>query len=341
MPQQDNAWKEIIEEHFRDFLLFFFPRVHDAIDWKHKPQWLDKEFRILTRFEKGEKKDRDRRKRKKRSSGTLDKLAKVRLADGRSQWILAHVEVEGGRKAHFAERVHWYNSIISRHYQHEVLSLAVLTDDSKSHRPCCACRSLLGQVHKFAFPLVKVHDWEGKDDELASSKNVFAHVVRAYLALKRVKQGANPYPSRLELIRELYRQRMKRKNIISLLRFFEWLMALPMEVELRLEEEIRKIEGETRMPFLATFERVAMAKGEARGEARGEVRGEARGEIKGKVQGLLDAVELGLKQRFGAPGARLLPRAKKIQDLKRLQKLMALLLKADDVGEIKRFLAAQ
>jgi hypothetical protein len=227
--QEDNAWKEIIEERFRDFLEFFFPRVHAAVDWSQKPEWLDKEFRVLTRFEKKEKKEkkeRDRKKRKKRSSGILDKLARVRLRDGRSQWILAHAEVEGGRQVDFADRVHRYNTLATDHYQRDVLSLAVLTDDTKSYRPNSAYREFLGQVHRFEFPVVKVHDWEGGDEELASSRNVFAHVVRGYLARKRVRRGASRYETRLELVQELYRRKMGGENIRSLLRFFEWLMPL-------------------------------------------------------------------------------------------------------------------
>jgi hypothetical protein len=367
--QQDNAWKEIVEDHFRDFLEFFFPRVHAAVDWGEKPVWLDKEFEILTRYEKGERKERNRKKRKKKSSGRLDKLVKVRLLDGRSQRILAHTEIEGGGVRDLADRVHWYNTIASRHYKKDVLSLVVLTDETQSYRACRTHWELLGQEHSFECPVANVHAWEGKDEELATSTNVFAHVVRAYLALKRVRRGASRYESRLALAprlcvrdrarkgsgvrrprvpptRELYRARTERENlegeeIVSLLRFFEWLMPLSMEGEIRLEEDIRRIEGETRMPFMATFERRAMAKGEAKGKVEGKAEGKAEGEVTGKAQGLLKAVELGLKERFGARGTRLLPKARKIQDLRRLQRLVVLLLKAEKIGEIKAFLGAR
>jgi hypothetical protein len=118
-----------------------------------------------------------------------------------------------------------------------------------------------------------------------------------------------------------------------------------MEGDIRLEEDIRLIEGETRMPFLATFERRAMAKGEAKGEARGEAKGKAagkaEGEVTGKAQGLLEAVELGLELRFGSAGRKLFPKARKIQDLHRLQKLVALLRKVDEIEVVKAFLDAR
>ncbi len=33
MIDYDSAWKEIIEDLFEDFLLFFFPDIHGDIDW--------------------------------------------------------------------------------------------------------------------------------------------------------------------------------------------------------------------------------------------------------------------------------------------------------------------
>ena len=32
MPS-DNAWKDILERNFQDFLAFIFPAAHAAIDW--------------------------------------------------------------------------------------------------------------------------------------------------------------------------------------------------------------------------------------------------------------------------------------------------------------------
>lgn len=44
----DSAWKEAIARYLADFLLFFFPRIAEDIDWSRPPKFLDKElYRLL------------------------------------------------------------------------------------------------------------------------------------------------------------------------------------------------------------------------------------------------------------------------------------------------------
>lgn len=44
---QDSPWKEIIEQYFPEFLQFFFPNVHAAIDWHQPHEFLDKELQKI------------------------------------------------------------------------------------------------------------------------------------------------------------------------------------------------------------------------------------------------------------------------------------------------------
>ncbi|MFM6265945.1 MAG: hypothetical protein ACKPFA_05450, partial [Dolichospermum sp.] len=43
----DESWKEALTEYFESFLTFFFPEVHQLIDWTQTPQSLDKELPSL------------------------------------------------------------------------------------------------------------------------------------------------------------------------------------------------------------------------------------------------------------------------------------------------------
>jgi len=45
--RSDNACKDILHEHFREFLAFFFPPIHAAIDWRRPVELLDKELEPL------------------------------------------------------------------------------------------------------------------------------------------------------------------------------------------------------------------------------------------------------------------------------------------------------
>ncbi|WP_425058539.1 hypothetical protein SCACP_31970 [Sporomusa carbonis] len=44
MNQHDSLWKIIIEDIFEDFLAFFLPDVHAAVDFSRGYEFLDKEM---------------------------------------------------------------------------------------------------------------------------------------------------------------------------------------------------------------------------------------------------------------------------------------------------------
>jgi hypothetical protein len=92
----DGAWKEVLRQHLREILEKYLPGIATEIDWRHPPQWSDKELgRIL----------RQRRRRPK----SVDMLVKVRLRNGAEQWILLHLEIQSGREAGFEFRIFRYN----------------------------------------------------------------------------------------------------------------------------------------------------------------------------------------------------------------------------------------
>ena len=103
----DSPWKEIIEDFFPDFMAFFFPEAHTAIDWSQPPEFLDKDLQKITA-------DAAIGRR------TVDKLAKVWLKDGGEVWVLVHIEVQSGYEAEFAERIYTYNYRSYDRYQRRV-----------------------------------------------------------------------------------------------------------------------------------------------------------------------------------------------------------------------------
>ena len=88
----DTPWKEVVTQHFPDFMAFYFGAAHAAIDWSRPHAFLDQELASLSR-------DAEQGRR------LLDKLVQVYLRDGGEQWVLVHLEVQGWRDAGFAERV--------------------------------------------------------------------------------------------------------------------------------------------------------------------------------------------------------------------------------------------
>jgi len=45
----DSPWKTIIERYFPEFMAFFFPKAHAAIDWTKGYTFLDKELQQVVR----------------------------------------------------------------------------------------------------------------------------------------------------------------------------------------------------------------------------------------------------------------------------------------------------
>jgi hypothetical protein len=64
-----------------------------------------------------------------------DELIKVYLKDGTEKWLLIHSEVQNYKEKDFAKRMYIYNYRIFDKYDHEVVSLVILTDPDKTFRP--------------------------------------------------------------------------------------------------------------------------------------------------------------------------------------------------------------
>jgi hypothetical protein len=95
----DILWKGILEEVFDDLLRFIFPNAEEVFDFGRGFEFLDKELAQMYP-EPG----------KKSATRFVDKLVKVFLKDGKEQWLLVHIEVQGptGRRSQFAERMFRY-----------------------------------------------------------------------------------------------------------------------------------------------------------------------------------------------------------------------------------------
>jgi len=100
MADFDSPWKEALDVCFQAFLAFFFPLIHNDIDWSRGFESLDRELQQLT-------------PRAAHGRRHVDKLVKVWRKNGREVWVLIHVEVQTQRQRGFARRMYVYNYRIS------------------------------------------------------------------------------------------------------------------------------------------------------------------------------------------------------------------------------------
>ncbi len=245
----DSPWKEIIEQYFVEFMAFFFPEIFAAIDWTKGYEFLDKELQQIAR-----EGDTGRR--------IVDKLAKVWLKTGEDMRVYIHVEVQGQYEKNFAERMFTYYYRLHDRHPRRVISLAILSDARAKWRPKAYRHQLLKCAIDFRFPTVKLLDFRKRRDELEQERNPFAIVVRAHLkAMETRRQPTDRLHWKIELVKALYGVGYDRQHVLDLLRFIDWVLILPKELENQFDDAIKPYEECQKMPYVTSFERRGMEKG--------------------------------------------------------------------------------
>jgi flagellar biosynthesis/type III secretory pathway protein FliH len=178
----------------------------------------------------------------------------------------------------------------------------------------------------FKFPVVKLVDWRGRGQELLASDNPFAMVVLAHLKVMKAKSDVSKkFLVKCELMLLLRERGYTVDATQSLLRFLDWLIRLPEELERKLENEIDELTEGKRMPYVTSWER------------RGEKRGRREGKKIGEKQGLLEAVILQLKRKLGKLDADVKAQIEKLS-IARLKKLAEALLDFTQPDDLERWL---
>ena len=265
----DSPWKEALERYFKDFMAFFFPTAHAGIEWTRGYEFLDKELqRVVRDAELGRR--------------LVDKLVRVWRLEGEEAWVLIHIEVQGQVEEGFAKRMYIYHYRLFDRYDRPVVSLAVLGDERPTWRP--EGYGLWGCQVQFAFPVVKLLDYQARWEALEQSRNPFAVLVMAQLKTQQTRRDPEDRMRwKLQLVKGLYQRGYTREEILELFRFIDWVMVLPEDLETRFEETLLRYEQEVHMPYITSIER----------------KGIQQGLQQGIREGLLAGIELGLELRFG------------------------------------------
>jgi hypothetical protein len=242
----DSPWKDMLENYFAEFMSFFFPQAYSDIEWQKHYKFLDKEFQQITQ-----------------DSGigrrSVDKLVEVWRKNGEESWVLVHVEIQGQKDTDFAKRMYTYNYRIFDRYNRSVASLAILSDENPNWHPKQFSYSLWGCNVGIEFPAIKLLDYREQWNELEESRNPFAVAVMAHL---KVQETRGNYEERKRwkfyLARRLYERGHKKEDIIQLLKFIDWIMLLPKDLEDGFWQEIEKCEEGEKMPYMLSLERFAI-----------------------------------------------------------------------------------
>ena len=299
----DSPWKEILEHYLQEFMAFFFPEVHQGVDWGKPPTFKDKELQQVTR-------DAEVGRR------LVDKLVEVQRNDGTETWVLVHIEVQSQPEVAFEQRMFGYYSRLLDQYNRPVVSLAVLGDERHTWRPHRFSSGLWGCTVAFDFPMIKLLDYSADWAALEASTNPFATVVMAHLQTQQTRNDARQRQQvKMALSRRLYEVGYTRRQIIDLYLFIDWVLRLPPELEAEHRQALQQYEETRSMPYISSIERFGIQKGLEQGRQEGLQQGLQLGRQEGQREGLLAAIELGLEWRFGEAGRPLLDEIRWLDDL--------------------------
>jgi hypothetical protein len=310
----DSPWKEALEHFLDPFLAFFFPHLHDLIDWTRRYESLDKELQQIVR---------DARVGKR----LADKLFKVWRTDGREAWLLIHVEIQGKREPAFPERMFLYSYRIYDRYRRPVASLAVLCDDNASWRPDHFETGVGGCTLGLRFLTVKLLDYRDREEALEDDRNPCAAIVLAQLKAQETRDAPGErWRWKLRLVRGLYDRGLSAEQVHQLFRLIDWMIQLPEELQQQFREEVYRFEEERRMPYVTSIERLARKEGREEGLEEG------------RKEAFLKGIAVALELKFGEAGKRLMPKVRALHDVSKLDALLRAIKSAKSLDDIKPLL---
>lgn len=267
----DGAWKELLRSHLSEAIHDCFPALFQRIDWSFEPEWLDKEISQIV----GQSGHRNRE---------VDVLFKVRLLNGKDQWILCHLEIQTSYEAGFSFRIDLYHSGLKWMFREEVVTLVILADLNPHWRP---------SEHHFEFgdfrssrhfPICKVLDRLATDWRESSS--LVAQVARAQIAaLETASDPEARFSAKTQLVRNLYTQGFSSDRIRETFRLLDWMMRLRADLESKFRAELVAYEEELSMPYVTSIERLAKEEGLELGHKLGLELGQKQGLEQGHQQG--------------------------------------------------------
>ena len=238
--KNDILWKTVLEEVFGDLLRFVFKDADQIFDMDRGFEFLDKELAEI--YPEPEKDSHTR---------FVDKLVKVFRKDGREEWLLVHVEVQGETEAKdragFAVRMLEYFTRIFFKHRKPVAAIAIFTGPDGKQMPDRFNYEFKNTRLEFQYHTLCILDYD--DETLASSDNPFALVMLA--AKKAMVSGkdvdAKLLEGKLFVFRKLYERGIFGKpNMEAILEFLNNYVRFENSKTNRIfTEEIDKITGNT------------------------------------------------------------------------------------------------
>ncbi len=115
-------------------------------------------------------------------------------------------------------------------------------------------------------------DYQGQEEALEASSNIFASVILSHLAAQRVKKHPDKERAQVkyELTKRLYRKGYSKDQVLKLYLFIDWLLHLSEADEIQYKEAVYRLEEEQHMAYISTIESMGIKQGLQQGLQQGE-----------------------------------------------------------------------
>ena len=205
----------------------------DVIDFNRNFEFLEQELEKII-------------KKSKKHRKYTDKLVKVYLKDGKEQWILIHIELQGYHDEDFGERMFTMFYRIYDKFQRKITAFAIFTDGEEDYKPSNFDYDYFETKLHYEYFSYKI--LEQDEEELKKSENPFAMAVLAGLyTLKTDGKSKTISEKRYEFKKSLAKllrdKGYEDKKFLDLMSFMDGIMFLPDELEIKYEQDVKEIIG--------------------------------------------------------------------------------------------------
>ena len=260
----DSIWKDFIAEFWRDILEKFMPSLYDKADLTREPENLDKELRDLMPEEP------------KAPARYVDTLMKIFLKDGKEEWVLLHVEIQGRGGENISRRMFRYYCLIFTHHDVNPAALAILTAKrpKSEGEPGIYKAGVFGTIVEYKYNVIKAYELD--DEELKAGNSIvdlFVYAVKiAYKHRKSNKQKLGYMKIIVELLAKKGWEKFRRRRFIIYLERVMHLSNTDYRIKFREMADETFKEGVNRMRYKTVTEEI-FEEGIAEGLAEGFVKG--------------------------------------------------------------------
>ncbi|WJQ00187.1 Rpn family recombination-promoting nuclease/putative transposase [Geobacillus stearothermophilus] len=250
----DRLFKELLQTFFEEFVLLFFPDMHEHIDFNHLSFLSEELFTDVTAGEKYR----------------VDLLVETKFK-GKDGLIIVHVENQAYVQSSFPERMFLYFSRLFEKYRTPIIPIAVFSYDAIRDEPSSFTLSFpFGDVLDFRFFHVELRKQNWRQF-IRTDNSVAAALLSkmGYTESERVEL-------KKQFLRMLVRLELDEARQRLLMGFFETYVKLSDEEEQQLRSEVEQMETKEKervLELIISYEQKGKIQGRKEGWEEGRKEG--------------------------------------------------------------------